>query len=74
MNVEVLGRQYNITPGVRKEVEAGLEKLTKILGDSFKSKVILRRKASQPSGNYDQTPRQRSGGAGRVDRYADRDR
>jgi putative sigma-54 modulation protein len=41
MNVEVIGRQYNITPAVRKEVEAGLEKLTKILGDSFKSKVIL---------------------------------
>lgn len=41
MNVEVIGRQYNITPAVRKEVEAGLEKLTKILGDSFKSKAIL---------------------------------
>ena len=41
MNVEVIGRQYNITPAVRKEVEAGLDKLTKILGESFKSKVIL---------------------------------
>ncbi len=41
MNVEVIGRQYNITPAVRKEVEAGLDKLTNILGESFKSKVIL---------------------------------
>ncbi len=41
MNVEVIGRQYNITPAVRKEVEAGLDKLTRILGESFKSKVIL---------------------------------
>lgn len=41
MNVEVIGRQYSITPTVRKEVETGLEKLTKILGVSFKSKVIL---------------------------------
>ncbi len=41
MNVEVIGRQYSITPAIRKEVEAGLEKLTRILGESFKSKVIL---------------------------------
>jgi putative sigma-54 modulation protein len=41
MTVEYFGRQYEITPAVRDEVESGLSKLTKILGDNFKSKVIL---------------------------------
>ena len=41
MTVEYVGRQYEITTAVRKEVEAGLGKLKKILGDTFKSKVIL---------------------------------
>ena len=41
MNVEYTGRQFEITPAIRKEVESGLNKLTKILGDNFKSKVIL---------------------------------
>jgi putative sigma-54 modulation protein len=41
MNVEYFGRQYEITPAIRDEVESGLGKLTKILGDNFKSKVIL---------------------------------
>jgi len=41
MTVEYFGRQYEITPAVRDEVESGLGKLTKILGDNFKSKVIL---------------------------------
>lgn len=41
MNVEYFGRQYEITPAVRDEVELGLTKLTKILGENFKSKVIL---------------------------------
>src|ERR1035441_92253 len=41
MNVEILGRQYEITPGVRDEVEDGLTKLQKILGENFTSKVIL---------------------------------
>jgi putative sigma-54 modulation protein len=41
MNVEYTGRQFEITPAIRKEVEAGLHKLIKILGDNFKSKVIL---------------------------------
>src|SRR5208283_2650178 len=41
MNVEYLARQYEITPAVRGEVEDGLTKLQKILGESFKSKVIL---------------------------------
>jgi putative sigma-54 modulation protein len=41
MNVEILGRQYEITPAVRDEVEDGLTKLEKILGENFTSKVIL---------------------------------
>jgi len=41
MNVEYVGRQYEVTPAIREEVESGLGKLTKILGDNFKSKVIL---------------------------------
>jgi len=41
MTVEYFGRQYEVTPAVRKEVESGLSKLTKILGENIKSKVIL---------------------------------
>jgi putative sigma-54 modulation protein len=41
MNVEYTGRQYDITPVNRKEVETGLNKIRKILGDKFNSKVIL---------------------------------
>jgi putative sigma-54 modulation protein len=41
MTVEYFGKQYEVTPAVRKEVESGLSKLTKILGENFKSKVIL---------------------------------
>ncbi len=41
MTIEYFGRQYEITPAIRDEVESGLGKLTKILGDNFKSKVIL---------------------------------
>ncbi len=41
MTVEYFGRQYEITPAVRDEVESGLNKLIKILGDNFNSKVIL---------------------------------
>lgn len=41
MNVEYTGRQFEITPAIRKVVETGLTKLSKILGDSFNSKVIL---------------------------------
>ncbi|MGI9103458.1 MAG: ribosome hibernation-promoting factor, HPF/YfiA family [Terriglobales bacterium] len=41
MNVEYTGRQYEITPLIRKQVEHGLTKLVKILGDNFESKVIL---------------------------------
>ncbi len=41
MNVEYFGRQYEITPAVRDEVELGLTKLTKILGENITTKVIL---------------------------------
>ena len=41
MNVEYTGRQYEITPAIRKEVETGLAKIRKILGDKFEAKVIL---------------------------------
>ena len=41
MNVEYTGRQYEITNAIRKEVETGLSKIRKILGDRFDSKVIL---------------------------------
>ncbi len=41
MNVEYTGRQFEITPIARKQVEGGLEKIQKILGSSFESHVIL---------------------------------
>ena len=41
MNVEYTARKYEITPGIRKEVETGLNKIRKILGDRFETKVIL---------------------------------
>lgn len=41
MNVEYTGRQFDITPAIRKQVETGLEKIQKILGRDFDSHVIL---------------------------------
>ena len=41
MNVEFTGRQYEITPAERKQVEHGLLKLQKILGNTFDTHVIL---------------------------------
>jgi putative sigma-54 modulation protein len=41
MNVEYTGRHYEVTPSIRKEVETGLAKICKILGDKFETKVIL---------------------------------
>ncbi len=41
MNVEFTGRHYDVTPIIRKEVETGLNKIRKILGDRFETKVIL---------------------------------
>src|ERR1700740_338824 len=41
MNVEYTGRQYEVTNAIRKEVETGLTKIRKILGDKSETKVIL---------------------------------
>src|SRR5437667_11108169 len=41
MNVEDPGGHYEITPIIRKEVETGLSKIRKILGDKFETKVVL---------------------------------
>ena len=41
MNVEYTARKYKITPSIRKEVETGLNKIRKILGDRFETNVIL---------------------------------
>jgi len=41
MNVEYTGRHYEVTPAIRKEVETGLAKIRKILGDRFEAHVIL---------------------------------
>jgi len=41
MNVEYTGRQFEITPLARKQVEGGLEKIQKILGSSFETHVVL---------------------------------
>lgn len=41
MNVEYTGRHYEVTPANRKNVEAGLSKLRKILRDKFDTKVVL---------------------------------
>src|SRR6478609_11395594 len=41
MNVEYTGRQFEVTPITRKQVEGGLEKIQKILGSNFETHVIL---------------------------------
>lgn len=41
MIVDYTGRQFDITPKVRKVVEAGLAKLSKIVGENCTSKAIL---------------------------------
>jgi putative sigma-54 modulation protein len=41
MNVEYTGRQYEITPAIRKQIEHGLCKIRKLLGDNFDTHVIL---------------------------------
>jgi putative sigma-54 modulation protein len=41
VNVEYTGRHYEITATIRKEVETGLAKIRRILGDRFETKVIL---------------------------------
>jgi putative sigma-54 modulation protein len=41
MNVEYTGRQFEITPIARKQIEGGLEKIQKILGSNFETHVVL---------------------------------
>lgn len=41
MNVEYTGRQFEITPTIRKQVQTGLAKVQKILGSFFDTHVIL---------------------------------
>ncbi|HEY6252542.1 MAG TPA: ribosome-associated translation inhibitor RaiA [Candidatus Angelobacter sp.] len=41
MNVEYTGRQFEITPTIRKQVQTGLAKIQKILGNDFDAHVIL---------------------------------
>src|SRR5215831_17513224 len=41
MNVEYTGRHYEVTSTNRKDVEAGLSKIRKILRDRFDTKVVL---------------------------------
>src|SRR5579872_3238802 len=41
MHVEYTGRQIEITPAVRKQVEDGLKKISKVLGSNFNTHVIL---------------------------------
>ena len=41
MNVEYTGRHYEVTPAIRKDIESGLVKIRKILGDKFPTKVVL---------------------------------
>ncbi|HKM86830.1 MAG TPA: ribosome-associated translation inhibitor RaiA [Terriglobales bacterium] len=39
--MEYTARKYELTPTIRREVETGLNKIRKILGDRFETKVIL---------------------------------
>jgi putative sigma-54 modulation protein len=41
MNVEYTGRHFEVTPAIRKDVESGLVKIRKILGNKFETKVVL---------------------------------
>ncbi|HVP42026.1 MAG TPA: ribosome-associated translation inhibitor RaiA [Terriglobales bacterium] len=41
MNVEYTGRQYEVTPTLRKQIEQGLSKIERILSTHFDTHVIL---------------------------------
>ncbi len=41
MHVEFTGRQFEVTPVVRQQVESGLSKIEKILGSTFETHVVL---------------------------------
>ena len=73
MNVEYTGRHYEVTSAIRKEVETGLAKIRKILGDRFEAKVILcRRKAPPQSRNHHQPPQWPAGRPGSGQGHDDR--
>jgi len=57
MNVEYTGRHYEVTPAIRKEVETGLTKLRKILGDKFETKVVLSTEKKRHKAEITITPR-----------------
>jgi putative sigma-54 modulation protein len=57
VNVEYTGRQCEITPVIRKEVETGLKKIRKILGDKFETKVILTVEKSRHKAEITISPR-----------------
>lgn len=57
MNVEYTGRQFEVTPAIRKEVEAGLAKIRKILSDKFETKVILALEKHRHKAEVTITPR-----------------
>lgn len=57
MNVEYTGRQYEVTPAIRTEVETGLSKIRKILGDKFETKVILALEKHRHKAEITITPR-----------------
>ena len=41
MNVEFTGRQIEISPALRAQIEHGLNKVTRLLGDNYEAKAIL---------------------------------
>src|SRR5271155_4243684 len=57
VNVEYTGRHYEVTPAIRKEVETGLTKIRKILGDHFETKVILSVEKHRHKAEIPTTPR-----------------
>jgi putative sigma-54 modulation protein len=57
MNVEYTGRQYEVTPAIRKEVETRLAKLRKILRDKFETKVVLTVEKRRHKAEVTVTPR-----------------
>lgn len=60
MNVEYTGRQFEITNAIRTEVESGLTKLTRILGENITSKVILTAEKQRRIAEINVTARRKS--------------
>lgn len=57
MNVEYTGRHFEITPAIKKNVETGLLKIKKILGDKFEAKVVLALEKHRHKAEITITPR-----------------